>query len=300
MTLSKTELRKQIRIAKILLSNNIQNAKDGFYVQNWNNGILKVEETYSMQCKKKTCKGKLIRNDTGECISLWKNDGSGDSKKTTNNTSMYCDTCYLDQGLPNTKPTIEKSINKKIMFENSIGESNITKDMKFIYFLLEKLNQIEEKNENFHFDKTDILEKEISNFCNRLTKQNETIYKVFDNSKILSFDEIENQLTISKMRNRELSLLLRRIFDYDNLAILANELEFKETIESQNHCSRTEFELIKEYAEPSKLSKINSEKLNNSMRSNHSVDLVFQSNSELMSMIRYNENFDRIVMENTQ
>ena len=292
MTLSKTKLLKKIRIAKILLSNNIQNAKDGFY-QNYHDGILKEKLNWNMNCKKKTCNGKLIYNKTKECISLWKNDGSGDSKKTTIMTCYYCDVCYLDQKSPNIE-TRTKSINKNIMNDNSIGESNIIKDMKFVYFLLEKLNQIEEKNTNFHFDKIDILEKEIDQFCNRVKTQNETIYKVFDNSKILNFDEIENQLTISKMRNKELSLLLRQIFDYDNLAILTNELEFKEDIEYNK------LELIKVYAEPKELSKINKQKLDNSLRSNHDVDFVFQSNSELMSMIRYNENFERIVLENTK
>ena len=300
LPLSKTELRKQIRIAKILLSNNIQNAKDGFYIQNWNNGILKVEETYSMQCKKKTCKGKLISNKTGECISLWKNDGSGDSKKTTINTCYYCEICYLDQGVPKAEPTITKSINENIMIDNSIGESNIIKNMKFVYFLLEKLNQIEEKNTNFHFDKTEILEKEIDMFCNTLKNQNETIYKVFDNEKILNFKQIDKLLEISKMRNNELSRILRQIFDYDNLAILANELKFKETVEFQNSRQITKFDLIKEYAEPKELSKINSQKLDSSMKSNFQIDYVFQTNSEKMSNMRYNENFERIVLENTK
>jgi len=299
LPLSKTELRKQIRIAKILLSYNIQNAKDGLYVPNWHNGILEEKRTNSMQCKKKSCKGKLIRNDTGYCISLWKNDGSGDSKKTTINTCYYCDVCYLDQGLPKTEK-IEKSINKNIMIDNSMGESYILHDMKFVYFLLEKLNQIEEKNTNFHFDKTEILEIKIDRFCNALQNQNETIYKVFDDEKILNFEQIDKLLEISKMRNKELSIILRQIFDYDNLAILANELKFKETVEYQNHCSITKFDLIKEYAEPKELSKINSQKLDSSMKSIYEIGLLFQTNSELMTNMRYNENFERIVMENTK
>jgi hypothetical protein len=294
LPLSKTELRKQIRIAKILLSNNIQNAKDGFYVQNYHSGVLNEKENYAMYCKKKSCNGKLISNKTGKCISLWKNDGTGDSKKTTNSTCYYCDVCYLDQGFPKAEPTIKKSINENIMNDSSIGESRIIKDMKFVYFLLEKLNQIEEKNTNFHFDKTDVLEKEIDRFCNTITKQNETIYKVFDDEKILNFDQIENMLEISKMRNKELSRILREIFDYDNLIILVNELEFKETHERQNATNITNFKLVKVYAEPKELSKINSQKLDSSMKSNFQIDEVFQTNSEKMSNMRYNENLEKL------
>ena len=144
------------------------------------------------------------------------------------------------------------------------------------------------------------MEKEIELFCNTLKNQNETIYKVFDNEKILNFEQIDKLLEISKMRNNELSRILRKIFDYDNLAILANELNFKETVEFQNSRQITKFDLIKEYAEPKELSKINSQKLDSSMKSNFQIDYVFQTNSEKMSNMRYNENFERIVLESAK
>ena len=96
------------------------------------------------------------------------------------------------------------------------------------------------------------------------------------------------------MRNNELSRILRKIFDYDNLAILANELKFKETVEFQNSRQITKFDLIKEYAEPKELSKINSQKLDSSMKSNFEINQIFQTNSEKMSNMRYNENLEKL------
>ena len=293
MTLSKTKLLKKIRMAKTLLSNNIQNANDGFYVPKYHDGILKEKYTWENSCKKKTCNGQLVDNGK-ECFSLWKKDGSGEQKKATPMTSQHCDTCFLDQPT-RSEYAITKSINKKIMIDNSIGESSIADDMKFIYFLLEKLDKIEIGSlTKFNAEKTDILEKEIVSFWNRIKSQNGTIYKVFDNNKILNFDEIEKQITISKMRNTELSVLLREILTYDNLEILASELEFLEIIVRQNNFCTTKFKLVKVYAEPKKLSKINSKKLDDSMRSDMLVDFVFQSKSELLSQIRYDDNFKRI------
>jgi hypothetical protein len=295
--LSKTKLNKKIRIAKILLSNNIQNAKDGFYIQNYHNGIFKDNANLVKTCIKKSCNGELVYNKTGECILLWKNNGTGEPRPTTSKTCYYCNTCYKDQSGENIVETITKSINENIMNDSSIGESQIIQDMKFVYFLLEKLNQIEEKNTNFNAEKTDILEHEIDSFCNRLKTQNETIYKVFDNNKILNFDEIEKQLMISKIRNTELSNLLKEILTYDNLILLSNELQFNETHERQNATNITNFKLVKVYAEPKDLNKLNSQKLDDSMKSDSTVDLIFQSNSELLSQTRYDENFKRIVQK---
>ena len=168
-----------------------------------------------------------------------------------------------------------------IIDRNEFSENDIPEVGEKIEVFLEKIEDESGKT---------ILSKEKADFLSRWKELRE----VFDNEKILNFEQIDKLLEISKMRNNELSRILRKIFDYDNLAILANELKFKETVEFQNSRQITKFDLIKEYAEPKELSKINSQKLDSSMKSNFEINQIFQTNSEKMSNMRYNENLEKL------
>ena len=265
-----------------MLSNNIQKGADGLLVESFSDVILEDIYTTITTCKKKRCNGNLISND-GFCFSLWLKDGSGDAKPAGINTSHHCDVCHLDQ--PLGKTTITKELNKKSMFNDSgLGESLITRDLKIAYNLLDKLQQVINETENIKTENKESdnkiicrFENSFDHFIDRIKRQEPQIFKIFDDDKILNFDEMQKQIEISKKRNFELTTILRKVLTSRN---------FSRVLKFSDISNLT--------TDPKELSKLNSQKLDQAMTNNSELNVIFYTDSETAAAKAYDKTYMKV------
>ena len=207
-------------------------------------------------CMKKRCNGKLIKNKTGECMLLYKKDGSGDSIKTTNKTSHYCDECYKDQpsNFDNSIPNIvTKSMNpfafRNFNFdqESQDEKKHGFQELKIISELLQGMQNLFESSYKFNQKRDSLMYRDgicqnrsiqqtmskcfgrnatsaelkeldlISNNLFHAIRFLENLTVLFDLTKVTTIDQITQQLSKSKDTNLDLSCELDFILTSENI-----------------------------------------------------------------------------------